>query len=143
MEESKMQQSSHIRREIKAVFCGDSSKPKLTNSEVGKTSIILRLMSEEIDSVKPTIGVDFIRKDVYRQDYHYSIQLWDTAGQEKFDGLTKLHFMDANVVIIVVDISNEVDLRDQAERWMGKVKGCTQQETSIFGLLTVSGFFVC
>jgi len=89
-------------------------------------------MNEEIDVVTPTIGIDFIRKDLYRKDYLYSMQLWDTAGQEKFDGLTKLHFMDANVVIIVVDISSDIDLREQAEKWMNKVKQSSSEEASKF-----------
>lgn len=38
--------------------------------------------------------------------HRYSVQLWDTPGQKAFENLTKLHFMDANVVVIVIDASD-------------------------------------
>ena len=37
----------------------------------------------------------------------YSVQLWDTPGQEAFRNVTKLHLMDANVVVIVFDYSSQ------------------------------------
>lgn len=35
------------------------------------------------------------------------LNLWDTAGQEKFDALTKLYFKNAEAAIIVYDVTNE------------------------------------
>ena len=33
--------------------------------------------------------------------------IWDTAGQEKFDALTKMYFQGADVAIIVYDVTDE------------------------------------
>jgi GTPase SAR1 family protein len=33
--------------------------------------------------------------------------IWDTAGQEKFDSLTKLYFKDAEAALIVYDVTNK------------------------------------
>lgn len=65
----------------------------------------MRLIGAEISGVKNTISLDFIRKDFIQGNSRYSIQLWDTPGQDNFKNLLKLHFMDANIVIIVIDIS--------------------------------------
>ena len=34
------------------------------------------------------------------------LNLWDTAGQEKFDSLTKMYFKGAEAAIIVYDVTN-------------------------------------
>lgn len=93
----KSKHSTLTKRELKIVFCGDSA--------TGKTSIIMRLIGAEISGVKNTISLDFIRKDFIQGNSRYSIQLWDTPCQDNFKNLLKLHFMDANIVIIVIDIS--------------------------------------
>lgn len=112
---------------------------------MGKTSIILRLMGEEINNIGPTISVDFLRKDIKRGLLLYSLQLWDTAGQERFDAITKLHFMDAHVVIIVVDIfeNDKDDLVSQCNKWYQKVKSGCREDVSkkkIFFIEVVSVF---
>jgi GTPase SAR1 family protein len=53
------------------------------------------------------VSIDFIRKDFKHKQYMYSVQLWDTPGQEAFRNVTKLHLMDANVVVIVFDYSSQ------------------------------------
>lgn len=61
-------------KKIKVVFLGDRS--------VGKSSIITRFISNQFDeNVQPTVGVDFLGKNVQFKGVHYRIELWDTAGQ--------------------------------------------------------------
>ena len=61
----------------------------------------------------PTLGAGFKTKEVtYTEDDNTSgkmkLNLWDTAGQEKFDALTKLYFKNAEAAIIVYDVTNEL-----------------------------------
>ena len=61
----------------KIVFLGDQS--------VGKTSIILRFSQDTFDTKqKATVGIDFLTKTIYVDDKMVRMQVWDTAGQEKF-----------------------------------------------------------
>jgi small GTP-binding protein len=61
----------------------------------------------------PTLGAGFKTKEVeYTEDDgnkgKMKLNLWDTAGQEKFDALTKLYFKNAEAAIIVYDVTNEL-----------------------------------
>ena len=78
---SSLNTSNYSKRTYKIVFLGDSG--------VGKTCIIERFTSnkyEPKDNVpfllsKPTVGIDFLGKNVAHNNKTYRLQLWDTAGQ--------------------------------------------------------------
>ena len=36
------------------------------------------------------------------------LMIWDTAGQEKFDALTKMYFNGADIAIVVYDVTDEI-----------------------------------
>lgn len=46
------------------------------------------------DDYKKTIGVDFLEKQLYVPSIGQDVQLylWDTAGQEEFDSITKTYY---------------------------------------------------
>ena len=52
------------------------------------------------------MGIDFILKNIYLENRTIKLVLWDTAGQEKFRSLTPTYIKDANVAVIVYDITN-------------------------------------
>ncbi len=64
------------------------------------------------------------------------LNLWDTAGQEKFDALTKLYFKNAEAAIIVYDVTNELSF-EKAQKW---VKDLNDEEQS--GGLPILKFLV-
>lgn len=38
---------------------------------------------------KPTIGADFQKKEILLDNQIFTLQIWDTAGQEKYMGLSQ------------------------------------------------------
>lgn len=59
---------------IKCILLGDS--------QVGKSSLLLRFYLRYFKSdMEPTVGVDFVRKEVYSEGVRFEMQVWDTAGQ--------------------------------------------------------------
>lgn len=66
---------------IKIVFLG--------NQSVGKSSVIEKYVHNRFDEsshvninwFKPTVGIDFLAKNITHKNKNYRIQLWDTAGQ--------------------------------------------------------------
>ena len=52
-------------------------------------------------SYKKTIGVDFLEKQLRVHGEEVRLMLWDTAGQEEFDALTKSYYRGAQVKKIV------------------------------------------
>ena len=55
-----------------------------------------------------TIGLDFKKVEVQLSNgKSVNMQMWDTAGQEKFSTLSPMFFRGAHGVIVVYDITNE------------------------------------
>ncbi len=87
-----MEQEREPVRETKPIISDDETfyeriegKPikciLLGNSEVGKSSIMLRFYLRYFKpESNPTVGVDFIRKNIYYQGHKIEMQIWDTAG---------------------------------------------------------------
>lgn len=93
----------------KIVLVGDSS--------VGKTSIINQFIYESIsDEHNATVGIDFFSKTLEIDGKTVKMQIWDTAGQEKFAALIPSYIRDSTVAVFVYDITNE-DSFDHLERW--------------------------
>jgi Ras-related protein Rab-7A len=62
---------------LKIVILGDSG--------VGKTTLLQQYVSQKVSQhSKPTIGADFSKKEVMIDNTIITLQIWDTAGQEKF-----------------------------------------------------------
>ena len=77
------------------------------NSGVGKSSILNRYMNKTFEeSYKCTIGVDFLMKSIEINGKTVKLQLWDTAGQEKYKSMVASYYRGANVALVVFDITN-------------------------------------
>ena len=88
-----------VQQKIKFVVLGDQG--------VGKTSILSKFMFDTFEpSPNPTVGIDFILKNIYLENRTIKLVQWDTAGQEKFRSLTPTYIKDANVAVIVYDVTN-------------------------------------
>lgn len=86
---------------FKILIIGDSS--------VGKSNILLRF-SDNIfyDTFLPTIGVDFKIKNVNVYDKAIKLNIWDTAGQDRFKTITQAYYKGAHGVIVVFDLTEKV-----------------------------------
>jgi small GTP-binding protein len=75
---------------------------------VGKTTILQRYITRNYEQfTQPTVGSMFFCKKIHKGDKTYELQIWDTAGQEKFRSITPLYFRDANGVILVCDLTSQ------------------------------------
>lgn len=63
------------------------------------------------------MGIDYLAKNVAYKGHIYRLQLWDTAGQEKFKSLVPAYLKDAHCAIMVYDISAR-NTFEQLEDWM-------------------------
>ena len=99
----------------KVIIIGDSN--------VGKTSILFRYVYNSFDDNSlPTLGAGFKTKDITWNDkigvqQSVRIQIWDTAGQEKFDALTKMYFKNSDAAIIVYDVAHDLSF-EKAQKWV-------------------------
>ena len=71
---------------------------------VGKSSLLHRIIDARfIQDYNTTIGVDFKTVAIQLTDREVQLQIWDTAGQEKFRGLTNSYFRNSQACICVYD----------------------------------------
>ena len=63
----------------------------------------------------------------------YSLNLWDTAGQEAYRGVTKLFFKGSEIVILVYDITSHESFAS-LEEWSQKSKEIIENDF-IYGIV--------
>ncbi|XP_038196466.1 ras-related protein Rab-17 [Arvicola amphibius] len=89
----------------------------LGSSSVGKTSLVLRYIKQDFNSVLPTVGCAFFTKVVDVGSSFLKLEIWDTAGQEKYHSVCHLYFRGANAALLVYDITRK-DSFHQAQQWL-------------------------
>ena len=110
----------------KVVLIGDSG--------VGKTTLINRYVMDNFDAFEPpTISGGFRKKEVIVDEAKtkVSLQIWDTAGQEKFKALVENYYKNAQSAIVVYDITSEESF-DAARTWIKEVKEKAPEDVIIF-----------
>ena len=111
---------------FKIVLTGDPN--------AGKSRILQRYIYGESGDTKPTIGVEFTSKIVQTYDNKViNLQIWDTAGSERYKSVTSHYYRGALAVILVYDITN-LDSFMNLNYWLDSVREVTPQ-TCIIALM--------
>ena len=64
-----------------------------------------------------SIGVDFKTKQIEINDRLVKMQIWDTAGHEKFRTITTSYYKSAHAIIVLYDITDESSF-EHIKNWM-------------------------
>jgi len=98
---------------FKLVLLGDSA--------VGKSSLLIRFSDDEFSETHiTTIGVDFRLRNVHVDGKNVQLQIWDTAGQEKFRTIGPSYYRNADGVIFVYDVTEPASFEHMQE-WLNDV----------------------
>ena len=111
---------------IKVTLIGEST--------VGKSSIMIRFIENKFDNTLASIGTQFGTKTIEIDNEKITFHVWDTAGQEKFRALTKQYYIDAQVIILVYDITNKKSFDEIKNYWYNEIKS-NVNENAIFCLV--------
>ena len=85
---------------------------------MGKSSIVIRYADNDFSDVfLATIGVDFRFKSFMLNGESVKLQIWDTAGQEKFRTITSSYYRGAHALMIVFDITDMQSYQDATTYW--------------------------
>ncbi len=85
---------------FKIILIGDANS--------GKTSLLNRYVTKCFnDKYICTIGVDFMTKAVQIDDQTMKLQIWDTAGMEKYKQITTSYYRGAQAAIVCFDLTNK------------------------------------
>jgi small GTP-binding protein len=93
---------------VKIIVVGDTV--------VGKTSVILNYFhGARAGSTISTIGVDYQKGDLIVDGETYQLQVWDTAGQDRFRSISVSYFRRGDVILLFY----AVDVRETFEHVSG------------------------
>ena len=93
----------------------------LGNSGVGKTSFIMKFTDNTFqESYLATYGIDFKTKFVDINNKKYRVDLYDTAGQERFRSVSVNSIRMSDGVILIYDITNEFSY-ETINTWMENI----------------------
>jgi len=102
------------------------------NSCVGKSSIVVRYADDEFSEVfLATIGVDFRFKSFPLDGNKVKLQIWDTAGHERFRTITSSYYRGAHALMIVFDITDKQSFSDATNYWFAEINTSCPPETQI------------
>eukprot|EP00828_Plagiopyla_frontata_P014598 TRINITY_DN1909_c0_g4_i1.p1 TRINITY_DN1909_c0_g4~~TRINITY_DN1909_c0_g4_i1.p1 ORF type:complete len:213 (+),score=41.00 TRINITY_DN1909_c0_g4_i1:106-744(+) len=99
---------------VKLLIIGDSG--------VGKTNILLRICDNKyVESHLTTIGIDFKIKTIEVDKKKIKMQIWDTAGQDRFKTITQTYYKGAMGIILTYSI-NDRNSFSHIENWMEQIR---------------------
>lgn len=103
---------------FKIVLIGDVS--------VGKSCIVTRFKTGNVFTERHTntIGVDFSMKNIKIGNKRIKLQIWDTAGHERFRSITSSYYRSAHGVIIVYDITKRNTFLS-LQKWLNEIRNYT------------------
>ncbi|PRQ43665.1 putative small monomeric GTPase [Rosa chinensis] len=107
-------QSSNYDLSFKILLIGDSA--------VGKSSLLVSFISNSVDDLAPTIGVDFKIKLLTVGGKRIKMTIWDTAGQERFRTLTSSYYRSAQGIILVYDVTRRDTFTNLSDVWAKEVE---------------------
>ncbi|XP_014285720.1 ras-related protein Rab-23 [Halyomorpha halys] len=92
------------------------------NGAVGKSSMIQRYCKGTFTKeYKKTIGVDFLERQIECEGEDVRLMLWDTAGQEEFDAITKAYYRGAQACVLAFSTTDR-DSFEAIQSWKKKVE---------------------
>ena len=95
---------------LKILILGDMS--------VGKTTLLLKYIDNYIPELYiSTLGIDYKTKKIVYNNTNIILQIWDTAGQEKFQVVTKSFVKGSDGIIYMYDITQKQSFIN-IKRWL-------------------------
>jgi small GTP-binding protein len=96
---------------MKTIIIGDSG--------VGKSNLLLRFGSDKFaENYVMTIGINFMYKVVEVDGARIKLQIWDTAGQDKYKTITQSYYNGSHGVIVVYGVDCRSSFGSVSKSWL-------------------------
>lgn len=105
----------------------------LGNAAVGKTSLLERFVNERFNetlSYQNTIGAAFAAKQIEINGKNLVMGIWDTAGNERYDAMTKIYYRGAKAAIVCYDVTKPSTFQ-KAKFWVRELRD-VEEECKIY-----------
>ncbi|CAE7222806.1 Rabl2 [Symbiodinium pilosum] len=103
------------RKDLKIILCGDSA--------VGKSKMVERFLLDDYNPrTLSTFALTLFRHHHTAEDgRRWTIDFWDTAGQEQFDKLHASYYFQANACILAFDVTRKITYKN-LETWYKEIR---------------------
>ena len=92
------------------------------NSGVGKSCIMTRFLRNEFkDDHEVTLGVEFGSLFIKMEETLFKMQIWDTAGQESFQSITKTFYRGAHAILLTYSLANRQSF-ENLDYWLNEIR---------------------
>lgn len=84
----------------KIIIIGDSG--------VGKSNLLLRYSEGKfVENYMMTIGINYVFRVIALDGVRIKLQIWDTAGQDKYKTITQNYYRNSQGVLIVFSLDSK------------------------------------
>ena len=99
---------------LKIILIGDSN--------VGKTTLLLNYVQNDLnEDMNPTVGLENKVKILDIRGFIAKVQIWDTAGQEKFNALTQQFSRNTDGILLIFDLTDS-NTFNNIKKWLAEIK---------------------
>ncbi|KAK6383302.1 hypothetical protein LTR65_010287 [Meristemomyces frigidus] len=70
--------------------------------------------------LEPTVFENYVH-DIFIDNVHVELSLWDTAGQEEFDRLRSLSYDDTHAIMLCFSVDSPDSLENVESKWVGEI----------------------
>ncbi|KAE8378542.1 small GTPase superfamily [Aspergillus bertholletiae] len=93
----------------------------LGDGACGKTSALNVFTRGFFPTVyEPTVFENYVH-DIFVDNVHMELSLWDTAGQEEFDRLRALSYEDTHVIMLCFSVDSPDSFENVASKWVDEI----------------------
>ncbi len=69
---------------------------------------------------EPTVFENYVH-DIFIDNVHVELSLWDTAGQEEFDRLRSLSYDNTHAIMLCFSVDSPESLENVESKWVGEI----------------------
>ncbi|XP_062434807.1 ras-related protein Rab-17 [Rhea pennata] len=93
----------------------------LGSTSVGKSSLAYRYVKNDFKKSPSTMGCSFLTQTLCLETATVRLEIWDTAGQEKYHSVCHLYYRGAQAALLVYDITRKETLA-RAKLWLQELE---------------------
>ena len=100
---------------------------------IGKTSILLRYTDRVLNGPPLiTIGLDYrLKSIILKNGKSIKMQIWDTAGQDRFRTITKHYYKGMHGIILIYDVTDRRTF-ESIRNWVSIIREVAAEKVTIY-----------
>ncbi|KYO47941.1 ras-related protein Rab-24 isoform X1 [Alligator mississippiensis] len=101
----------------------DAKVVLLGKEYVGKTSLVERYVHQRflVGPYQNTIGAAFVAKVIAVGDRAVTLGIWDTAGSERYEAMSRIYYRGARAAIVCYDLTDGSSF-ERAKFWVNELQ---------------------